>query len=104
MIDDATLLHRFVEQRAEEAFTELVHRHLNLVYFAALRQANGANSVAEDAAQATFTLLAKKADSLSGHPNFVGWLHTAACNLARDLMRAEQRRHQSDSRSPSGFP
>jgi len=41
MIDDSSLLRRFVEQSAEDAFTELVRRHRNLVYFAALRQTNG---------------------------------------------------------------
>jgi RNA polymerase sigma factor (sigma-70 family) len=96
MIDDATLLRRFVEQRSEDAFAELVRRHLNLVYFAALRQTDGDTHRAEDAAQATFTLLAQKAASLLAHPTLAGWLHTSACHHARDLMRAEQRRLQRE--------
>lgn len=96
MNDDASLLRRFAEQRAEDAFAELVRRHLNLVYFAALRQTNSDSHHAEDAAQATFTLLAQKAGSLLNHPNLAGWLHTTACNQARELIRAEHRRLQRE--------
>jgi RNA polymerase sigma factor (sigma-70 family) len=96
MIDDTSLLRRFVEQRTENAFAELVRQHLNLVYFSALRQTNGDTHRAEDAAQATFVLLAQKADSLCKHPNLVGWLHTSACNQGRELMRAEQRRYNRE--------
>jgi len=96
MIDDTSLLRRFVEQRTENAFAELVRQHLNLVYFSALRQTNGDTHHAEDAAQATFVLLAQKADSLFEHPNLVGWLHTSACNQGRELMRAEQRRYNRE--------
>lgn len=96
MNDDASLLRRFTDTRAEDAFAELVRRHLNLVYFAALRQTHNDTHQAEDAAQATFTLLAQKAGSLVDHPNLAGWLHTAACNQARELMRAEQRRIQRE--------
>ncbi|MFT3869990.1 MAG: sigma-70 family RNA polymerase sigma factor [Nibricoccus sp.] len=96
MNDDASLLRRFAETRADDAFAELVQRHLNLVYFAALRKTNGHSHNAEEAAQATFTLLAQKAGSLVNHPNLAGWLHTAACNQARELMRAEQRRVQRE--------
>jgi len=96
MIDDSSLLRRFFEQRSEDAFTELVQRHLNLVYFAALRQTYGNTHRAEDAAQATFILLAQKAGSLRFHPNLAGWLHTAACHQAQGLTRTEQRRHQRE--------
>jgi len=96
MNDDASLLRRFAEQRAEDALAELVRRHLNLVYFAALRQTNTNAHHAEDAAQSTFTLLAQKAGSLVSHPNLAGWLHTTACNHARELIRAENRRHQRE--------
>ena len=92
MTDDASLLRRFVQQHANDAFAELVRRHLNLVYFAALRQTDGDTHRAEDAAQTTFTFLAQKAGSLLAHPNLAGWLHTVACHHARDLNRAEHRR------------
>ena len=33
MSNDTELLRRYVEERSESAFTELVHEHLNLVVF-----------------------------------------------------------------------
>lgn len=41
MTDDAELIRRYAEQRSEEAFAELVRRHLGLVYSAALRRLGG---------------------------------------------------------------
>ena len=96
MTDDASLLRRFVQQHANDAFAELVRRHLNLVYFAALRQTDGDTHRAEDASQSTFTFLAQKAGSLLAHPNLAGWLHTVACHHARDLNRSEHRRLQRE--------
>jgi hypothetical protein len=76
MTDDAELLRRYAAERSEEAFAELVQRHLNLVYRSALRQLGGDAHRAEDVAQSVFALLAHKAASLSGHPNLAGWLYT----------------------------
>ena len=38
---DSELLERYADSRCEEAFTELVRRHINFVYSAALRQVAG---------------------------------------------------------------
>ena len=67
MSNDTELLRRFVEERAEGPFTELVREHLNLVYSAALREMNGDGALAEDVSQAVFTDLARKAPRLLGH-------------------------------------
>jgi hypothetical protein len=40
-MDDAELLRRYVNVRSQEAIAELVGRHVNLVYLAALRHLNG---------------------------------------------------------------
>jgi hypothetical protein len=70
MIDDAELLRRYVSEHAEAAFTELVKRHLNLVYGAACRQLAGADRhLAEDVTQNVFALLARKAPDLLAHPS-----------------------------------
>ena len=45
MTDDAQLLRRYTEERAEQAFGELVARHIDLVYSAALRVVGGDRQV-----------------------------------------------------------
>ena len=41
MVDNLELLRLYSEDRSEAAFTEFVGRHLNVVYFTALRVADG---------------------------------------------------------------
>jgi hypothetical protein len=41
MTDDSELLRRYAHERSEAAFAELVARHVDLVYSAALRQTRG---------------------------------------------------------------
>lgn len=96
MIDDATLLRRYARENAEDAFAELVRRHLDLVYSAALRQLNGDTHLAADAAQLVFTDLARKAGSLIGHPVLAGWLFTSTRFAAAKLVRTEQRRRHRE--------
>jgi RNA polymerase sigma factor (sigma-70 family) len=92
MIDDATLLHRYADNRSEGDFAELVRRHLNLVYSAALRQVNGDTHLAQDVTQLVFTDLARKAGSLARHRVLAGWLFTSTRFAAAKLVRGEQRR------------
>jgi len=65
MTPDTELLRRFDRTNSEDAFGELVQRHVNLVYAAALRQVNGDAHLAKDVAQSVFTDLARKAGSLA---------------------------------------
>lgn len=92
MNDDAALLHRYAAEGSQEAFAELVRRHLDLVYNAALRQTCGDPHRAEDVAQRVFTDLARKAAALSHRPLLVAWLHTATRHAAAELRRTELRR------------
>jgi RNA polymerase sigma factor (sigma-70 family) len=92
MIDDATLLRHYVEARSEEAFTQLVERHLSLVYHSALRQSGGDSHLAQDVAQTVFVLLAEKARSLLGHPSLVGWLHATTHFKVAKALESERRR------------
>jgi DNA-directed RNA polymerase specialized sigma24 family protein len=63
MLDDHQLLAQFVNGGSQDAFAELVTRHLNFVYSAALRQVR-TSQLAEDVAQMVFANLARKAGSL----------------------------------------
>lgn len=74
------------------AFTDLVHEHVNMVYAAALREANGNGAEAQDIAQGVFTELARKAQRLLRHPSVAGWLYTTVRHLASNARRSEQRR------------
>ena len=60
MTPDCELLRRYAGTKSEEAFAELVRRHVNLVYSAALRQVNGDAHLAQDVAQTVFTDLARQ--------------------------------------------
>lgn len=48
MIDDSELLLRYAATKSEDAFTELVRRHIDLVHAVALRQLRGNASLAQD--------------------------------------------------------
>jgi RNA polymerase sigma factor (sigma-70 family) len=90
--DDAELLRRYADDRAEDAFATLVRRHLTLVYSVALRQVGGDAHLAQDVAQRVFTDLARKARALSSHAVLGGWLYRATHFAATDAVRAERRR------------
>jgi len=90
--DDDELLGRYAREGAEEAFAEIVRRHVDLVYSAALRRVGGDAHRAKDVAQLVFTDLARKAGSLAGRPVLAGWLFTATRFAAGKIVRGEQRR------------
>jgi RNA polymerase sigma factor (sigma-70 family) len=92
MIADADLLRRYVEDRNHDAFRDLVGRHLNLVYAAALRQVNGDAHLAQDVTQHVFTDLARRADTLLAHRVLAGWLFVSTRYSAAKLIRSERRR------------
>src|SRR5437870_6525774 len=103
MRTDGELLRAYADSRSEEAFGELVRRHLNLVYSAALRRVNGDTHLAQDVAQSVFTDLARKAASLSGRAVLSGWLYTSAHFAAAKAVRAESRRraHEQEAQNMS---
>jgi RNA polymerase sigma factor (sigma-70 family) len=88
---DQKLLADYAARRSEAAFTELVRRHVDLVYSAALRMVRDAH-LAEDVAQGVFTALAQNAGQLADRPVLSGWLHRTAQNIAANTVRSEVRR------------
>jgi RNA polymerase sigma factor (sigma-70 family) len=87
---DADLLSRFARSRDESAFELLVWRHAGLVQRvcrAVLRDEH----LAEDAAQAAFLVLARKAHTFTGRGSVVGWLYRVARRMSVRLARKRAR-------------
>jgi len=98
MTPDSELLRQFARTNSEAAFAELVRRHVNLVYSAALRQVNGDEHLAKDVAQTVFTDLARKSGSLARRENLTGWLYTSAHFAAAKMVRGENRRRDREEK------
>jgi RNA polymerase sigma factor (sigma-70 family) len=80
-LSDASLLRQFVSLRDEEAFAALVARHGPMVLSvcqSVLRESRDA----EDAFQATFLVLVRRAHSLWIDESLGGWLHRVAYRVA----------------------
>jgi len=88
---DSQLLCAYAEHGSEPAFAELVRRHVDLVYSAALRMVCHSD-LAEDVTQCVFLALAKSADQLKDRPVLSGWLHRTAQNIAAQTVRSDVRR------------
>jgi RNA polymerase sigma factor (sigma-70 family) len=95
MMDDSDsgLLGRFVEQQDQAAFSALVERHAPIV-LGICRRVLGDHHDAEDAAQASFIVLAKTARRLDRRPPLGPWLHRVAYNLARNALRDRRGRER----------
>lgn len=98
MTPDSELLRLYAQTDSENAFAELVRRHLDLVYSAALRQVGGDTTLAQDVAQTVFTDLARKANSLSRRETLTGWLYTSARFAAAKIVRNENRRRKREEK------
>src|SRR5215208_15231 len=90
-LDDAELLRRFVASRDEAAYEALVWRHAGLVYGVCRRVLRNAED-AEDAFQATFLVLARKARSIRKGTAVGGWLYQVSCRAALRARAARARR------------
>jgi RNA polymerase sigma factor (sigma-70 family) len=91
MISDRTLLRQYVNERSENAFSQLVERHMKLVYWTCRRDIRDPQ-LSEDATQEVFLALARKAPSLHAGVSISGWLFTTSRLIARNATRKEIRR------------
>ena len=78
---DAALLREFVSQKSEDAFAAILQRHGPLV-LAVCRRSLRDNTDAEDAFQATFLILAQKANAIGKRESVSSWLYKVAYRVA----------------------
>jgi RNA polymerase sigma factor (sigma-70 family) len=98
---DEQLLERFMARRdevAEEAFTAIVQRHGPMVLGVCLRVL-GDRHEAEDAFQATFLVLARKAASVIRRDKVANWLYGVACRTAKQARGRTARRRAREERA-----
>ncbi len=94
-LNDMRLVEEYGRQESEDAFANLVKRHIDLVYSVALRHAQ-VPAHAEEITQAVFIILARKAGSL-GHLRILeGWLHETTRLTALRFLRGERRRQRRE--------
>jgi RNA polymerase sigma factor (sigma-70 family) len=78
---DAQLLESFVTKREQAAFEVLVRRHGGMVLTVCRRQVRNSHD-ADDAFQATFMTLARKAGAIRGSDAVGAWLYKVALRIA----------------------
>jgi RNA polymerase sigma-70 factor (ECF subfamily) len=96
---DEQLLERFAGHHDEDAFTALVQRHGPLVLGVCRRVLHNVHD-AEDAFQAAFLVLARRAGSIRKAGSMAAWMHAVAVRVARQLHADTLRRRHHEHNLP----
>jgi DNA-directed RNA polymerase specialized sigma24 family protein len=97
---DGELLARFIEHRDEAAFAVLVRRYGGMV-FGTCRRVLGNAADAEDAFQATFVVLVRKAHGLAHRACVGNYLYGIAFHTARKAKSMAAKRRTREARTPT---
>jgi RNA polymerase sigma factor (sigma-70 family) len=95
-VPDGELVTRFAAAGDPDAFDQLVRRHGSMV-LAVCRRVTRHRQDAEDAFQATFLVLARKAGTVNPAGAVAGWLFGVAVNAAREARKRSARRSARES-------
>jgi RNA polymerase sigma factor (sigma-70 family) len=99
VMSDGELWERYVRRRDELAFEALVRRHGPMVLSVCRRILRNEQD-AEDAFQATFLVLVRRAGSLRSPETIANWLHGVASRTSRESRRAAARRRAREAAVP----
>ena len=98
-MESEQLLRQYAETGSESAFSQLVGRHIDLVYSTAIRLLNGDAHLAQDITQIVFADLSRKAESLPQKMLIAGWLHRhtyyTTCKALRSQIRRQAREREA---------
>ena len=94
-LSDGELLERFAGRRDQAAFAALVQRHGPMVMGVCRRLLRDRHE-AEDAWQATFLILVRKAGAIARRELLAGWLYGVAYRTARQARRVAARRRMRE--------
>jgi RNA polymerase sigma factor (sigma-70 family) len=94
-LSDRDLIRRFVESGDQAAFAAVVRRHTGMV-LGVCRRVLHSQADAEDATQAVFLLLAKKAKGIRWQASAANWLYATARKVAHNARLATVRRSKRE--------
>jgi RNA polymerase sigma factor (sigma-70 family) len=102
-LPDRELLRRFSVANDQRAFAALFHRHAGMV-LGVCRRVLPSVQDAEDACQATFVVLARKAKGGRWQASIANWLYTTARKVAANALIAARRRARREGRAAVAEP